>query len=159
MIEMYWAIVSTILQHQTQEPWGSKVLKRLAANLKAAFPHVRGFSRSNLFYMSSFASSWDLTLPDTRGRVGNLSWGHSIELLKLKDPRRSGLVRRQSSRVRLETGGPGTPDSQKPKLVSITGVVRLELNRPSRVGLSWASLTLPAAFGEQLSEMVLSGYY
>lgn len=85
MIEMYWGIGATLLQRQAQEPWGSKVLQRLAADLKAAFPQMRGFSRSNLFYMRSFAAAWDLSEPAVRGRIGALPWGHIIELLKLKD--------------------------------------------------------------------------
>lgn len=86
MVEMYWGIGATILQRQAQEPWGSSVLQRLAADLKAAFPHMRGFSRSNLFYMRAFASAWDWSEAPVRSRVGALPWGHIIELLKLKDP-------------------------------------------------------------------------
>jgi hypothetical protein len=51
MVAMYWEIGSTILQRQAAQPWGTKILQRLAADLKSAFPHMRGFSRSNLFYM------------------------------------------------------------------------------------------------------------
>ncbi|MBO1269822.1 PDDEXK nuclease domain-containing protein [Arthrobacter cavernae] len=86
MVEMYWAIGATILERQSQEPWGSKVLQRLAADLKTAFPHMRGFSRSNLFYMRAFAAAWDWSEAPVRGRAGALPWGHIIELLKLKDP-------------------------------------------------------------------------
>lgn len=86
MVEMYWAIGATILQRQAQEPWGSKVLQRLAADLKAAFPHMRGFSRSNLFYMRAFAAAWDWSQAPVRSSIGTLPWGHIIELLKLKDP-------------------------------------------------------------------------
>nr|WP_159735988.1 PDDEXK nuclease domain-containing protein [Arthrobacter sp. 9V] len=86
MVEMYWAIGATILQRQAQEPWGSKILQRLASDMKASFPNMRGFSRSNLFYMRSFAAAWDFTDPDTRERISALAWGHIIELLKLKDP-------------------------------------------------------------------------
>jgi predicted nuclease of restriction endonuclease-like (RecB) superfamily len=77
MIEMYWGIGATLLQRQAQEPWGSKVLQRLAADLKATFPQMRGFSRSNLFYMRSFAAAWDLSEPVVRGRVGALHGGTS----------------------------------------------------------------------------------
>lgn len=86
MVEMYWAIGATILQQQAQEPWGTKVLQRLAADLKTSFPNMRGFSRSNLFYMRSFAAAWDLSQAEVRSRVGVLPWRHIVELLKLKDP-------------------------------------------------------------------------
>jgi hypothetical protein len=59
MVEMYWGIGATTLGRQTQDPWGIKVLQRLAADLKTAFPHMRGFSRSSLFYMRAFAAAWD----------------------------------------------------------------------------------------------------
>jgi predicted nuclease of restriction endonuclease-like (RecB) superfamily len=86
MVEMYWEIGSTILQRQAAQPWGTKVLQRLAADLKSAFPHMRGFSRSNLFYLRAFAAVWDLSDPSVRNRVNGLPRGHIIELLKLKDP-------------------------------------------------------------------------
>lgn len=85
MVEMYWGIGRTILERQSSEPWGSKVLERLAADLKAAFPNMRGFSRSNLFTMRSFASAWNLADPAVKDRLGRLSWSHIVELLKLKD--------------------------------------------------------------------------
>lgn len=86
MVQMYWEIGSTILERQAAQPWGTKTLQRLAADLKSAFPHMRGFSRSNLFYMRAFAAAWDLSTQEDRRRVGRLPWGHIIELLKLKNP-------------------------------------------------------------------------
>ncbi len=86
MVQMYWEIGTTILERQANQPWGTKILQRLAADLKAAFPHMRGFSRSNLFYMRAFAAAWNLTDTAERARVSGLPWGHIIELLKLKDP-------------------------------------------------------------------------
>ncbi|MDN5667294.1 MAG: PDDEXK nuclease domain-containing protein [Renibacterium salmoninarum] len=86
MIQMYWNIGATILARQAQEPWGTKVLTRLARDLKAAFPHMRGFSRSNLFYMRSFAQTWPGPGSIVKKAAGNLPWGHVIELLKVKDP-------------------------------------------------------------------------
>jgi predicted nuclease of restriction endonuclease-like (RecB) superfamily len=86
MVQMYWEIGATILERQANQPWGTKILQRLAADLKAAFPHMRGFSRSNLFYMRAFAAAWNLTDTAERARVSGLPWGHIIELLKLKDP-------------------------------------------------------------------------
>lgn len=66
MVQMYWEIGSTILERQTAQPWGTKILQRLAADLKSAFPHMRGFSRSNLFYMRAFAAAWICPTPRTR---------------------------------------------------------------------------------------------
>ena len=59
---------------------------RLAVDLRAEFPGMRGFSRANLLYMRAFAEAW----PDpeiVQRVVGRLPWGQNIELLiKLKEP-------------------------------------------------------------------------
>lgn len=59
LIELYWGIGQTILERQAAEPWGSKVLERLAHDLRTEFPHIKGFNRRNLFYMRAFALAWD----------------------------------------------------------------------------------------------------
>lgn len=86
MLELYWGIGRTILQRQAVEAWGSKVLDRLAADLRAEFPDMRGFSRRNLFYMRAFAAAWDWPESIVQSSFAQLPWGHIIELLKLKDP-------------------------------------------------------------------------
>lgn len=43
MIELYWNIGRTIPAKQADEPWGSKVLDRPARDLRAEFPHMKGF--------------------------------------------------------------------------------------------------------------------
>ena len=50
LVLLYWQIGRAILlkQQQQQRKWGAKVVERLAKDLKAEFPDVRGFSRSNL---------------------------------------------------------------------------------------------------------------
>lgn len=86
MVELYWGIGRTILERQTLEPWGSKVLQRLAHDMKAAFPHMKGFSLSNLKYMRAFAAGWDGPGPIGQQPVGQLPWGHiTVLLTKFKD--------------------------------------------------------------------------
>jgi len=55
LIRLYHHIGLEILRHQKTHAWGDKVIKRLAADLKADFPDMRGFSVSNLKYMRYFA--------------------------------------------------------------------------------------------------------
>ena len=38
--------------------WGKRVVEQLALDLRAAFPEMKGFSRSNLFYMRRVYSAW-----------------------------------------------------------------------------------------------------
>jgi predicted nuclease of restriction endonuclease-like (RecB) superfamily len=85
LIELYWSIGKTILERQEIEEWGSKVMSRLADDLRAEFPEMKGLSRSNLFYMRGFATAWPE--PNVQQAVGQLPWGHITVLLdKLDSP-------------------------------------------------------------------------
>lgn len=84
LVLLYWQIGRDILQRQSREGWGSKVIERLAQDLRSAFPGMKGFSRANLMAMRAFAEAW----PDgaiVQQAVGQLPWGHNLVLLvKLK---------------------------------------------------------------------------
>ncbi len=86
LVLLYWQIGRDILTRQAKQGWGAKVIERLATDLRAAFPDMKGFSRANLMYMRAFAEAW----PDeaiVQQAVGQLPWGHNLVLLtKLKDP-------------------------------------------------------------------------
>ena len=85
LVRLYWQIGNEILTRQEKQGWGAKVIERLAQDLRTAFPEMRGFSRTNLIYMRSFAEGW----PDeqiVQQLVGKLPWGHNLVLLdKLKN--------------------------------------------------------------------------
>ena len=49
LVRLYWGIGATILQRQELEGWGTNVIGRLADDLRAEFPEMKGFSRANLF--------------------------------------------------------------------------------------------------------------
>lgn len=86
LLQLWWSIGRTILNRQAEEGWGSKVLGRLAADLRAEFPSMKGFSRANLFYMRGFAEAWPDADAIVQRPIGLLPWGHVIELLdKLDD--------------------------------------------------------------------------
>lgn len=86
LIFLYWQMGQDILSRQSVQGWGAKVIDRLAQDLRAAFPEMKGFSRANLMYMRAFAQAW----PDAaivQQAVGQLPWGHNLVLLtRLKDP-------------------------------------------------------------------------
>lgn len=85
LVLLYWQIGSDILLRQRREGWGTKVIERLAHDLRNAFPEMKGFSRANLMYMRAFAEAWsDETI--VQQAVGQLPWGHNLVLLtKLKN--------------------------------------------------------------------------
>lgn len=86
LLKLYWRIGRTILDRQESSGWGSKVLERLAADLRAEFPSMKGFSRANMFYMRAFAAAWADEDAIVQQPVGQLPWGHIAVLLdKLED--------------------------------------------------------------------------
>ncbi|WP_380163412.1 YhcG family protein [Jannaschia sp. R86511] len=85
LVGLYWRLGRLILDRQQVDGWGSKVIERLASDLRAEFPGMRGLSRSNLFYMRSFAGAWAQEAI-VQQAVGRLPWGHVTVLLdKLDD--------------------------------------------------------------------------
>ncbi len=48
LLALYWSIGRDILDRQEQAGWGSRVIDRLAADLRAEFLDQRGWSRRNL---------------------------------------------------------------------------------------------------------------
>nr|WP_321496361.1 PDDEXK nuclease domain-containing protein [uncultured Methanolobus sp.] len=86
LIQLYWYIGRTILERQDQEGWGSKVIDRLADDLRREFPDMKGLSRANLFYMRAFADAYP-EVSIVQQLVGQLPWGHNVTLItKIKDP-------------------------------------------------------------------------
>jgi predicted nuclease of restriction endonuclease-like (RecB) superfamily len=85
LVLLYWQIGRDILERQSREGWGAKVIDRLAHDLRTAFPDMKGFSPRNLKYMRSFAQAW----PDAdfvQAVLAQLPWYHQIALLdKLDD--------------------------------------------------------------------------
>jgi predicted nuclease of restriction endonuclease-like (RecB) superfamily len=77
---LYWEIGRDILARQQQQGWGSKVVDRQAADLRSAFPDMKGLSRANLMYMRSFAAAWPHAT-FVQAVLGQLPWYHQIALL------------------------------------------------------------------------------
>ncbi|WP_285136858.1 PDDEXK nuclease domain-containing protein [Microbacterium sp. lyk4-40-TSB-66] len=86
VVALWWYIGHTLIERQRVEPWGSGVLARLAADLRAQFPSMKGFSESNLRYARRFAEAWPDEKTIRQQPVGGLPWSHTIQLLdKLDD--------------------------------------------------------------------------
>src|SRR5574343_654703 len=85
-IRLYWQIGREILERQQVQAWGAKVIERLANDLQAAFPEIKGFSARNLKYMRFFAER----CPDAQigqQAAAQLPWFHIVLLItKLDDP-------------------------------------------------------------------------
>ena len=86
MVLLYWDIGRLILERQTGEGWGAKVIDRLARDLRQSFPDMQGFSSRNLLFMRRFAEEFrDAAI--VKQLVSQLPWGHVIRLVqRVKEP-------------------------------------------------------------------------
>lgn len=108
LLTVYWQIGKEIVRRQGEEGnrrgrGGPKVIERLSADLRAAFPGARGYSVSSLRYMRAFALAW----PEAgmlQSGFGGLPWGHVTLLLDRLDdrPTRDWYAARASSWSRVE---------------------------------------------------------
>lgn len=88
LIELHWWIGSQIVKRQEAEGWKSQVIERLCKDIQASFPGLKGFSRSNVFYMRTFYTSYSRvqqaagflhTPPDF---CLNIPWWHNVILIE-----------------------------------------------------------------------------
>ena len=61
LILLYWDIGRGIVEKQQTAGWGQSVVERLAADLRAEFPDMRGFSANNLWLMRQLYSEYSDT--------------------------------------------------------------------------------------------------
>ena len=96
MVILYWEIGRTILDRQTREGWGAKVVERLARDLRRSFPDMQGFSNRNLQFMRSFAEE----MPDpaiVKQLASQLPWWHLVRLIqRVKGPEARTWYMRQA---------------------------------------------------------------
>ena len=85
LIRLYWQIGRDILERQTRQGWGSKVIERLARDLREAFPEMKGFSSSNVKYMRYFAEHCP-EMQFGQQPADQLPWFHLVTLLTKSQP-------------------------------------------------------------------------
>lgn len=90
MICLYWKIGKAILDKQNHDGWGAKVIDRISADLKEAFPDMSGFSPRNLRAMKQFAECWtDFEI--WQQLVAKLPWRANCLLMSKLDTKESRI--------------------------------------------------------------------
>ncbi|MFD0414646.1 DUF1016 N-terminal domain-containing protein [Streptomyces sp. NPDC127108] len=129
LVQAYWQIGSLLLARQEQGR-DADLVARLAADLKAAHPSQRGFSRRNLTHMRKLARTWPGQI--ARRPVAQLPWGHVVVLMERLESRaelefyaaeavRHGWSRADLDRAirehrhRARAGAPPDPDVTLPE--------------------------------------------
>lgn len=57
LVALYWDIGRIIVRQQEQAAWGDAVVEQLSADLRAAFPDLKGLSLPNIWKMRQFYRS------------------------------------------------------------------------------------------------------
>jgi predicted nuclease of restriction endonuclease-like (RecB) superfamily len=76
LILLYWDIGRAIVEKQKTRGWGDSVVEMVAADLRRAFPEMRGFSPDSIWRMRQFYSEYadasflEQAVPEIERRVG-----------------------------------------------------------------------------------------
>ncbi|MDO5091109.1 MAG: PDDEXK nuclease domain-containing protein [Cardiobacteriaceae bacterium] len=98
LVGLYWDIGRMIVERQQREGWGKAVVAQLSADLRAAFPGMRGFSTQNLWYMRQFFQEYS-DLPKLQPLVGEIGWAHNLlSFSRCKDPQQREFYLRMTRR-------------------------------------------------------------
>lgn len=106
LLEFYWSLGRDMANMKAEQKWGSGVIEQMSLDLKAAFPNLKGFSTTNLWYVKKWYLFYaDATprqlggeiqdvdteeskkLPQVVGefgmpeKFGLVSWGHHREII------------------------------------------------------------------------------
>jgi predicted nuclease of restriction endonuclease-like (RecB) superfamily len=85
LLNLYWDIGRVIVERQEGKTWGKSVVERLAADLRKAFPGVRGFSARNIWDMRNLYLCYHED-EKLRRIVAEIGWSHNLVILhKCKD--------------------------------------------------------------------------
>jgi predicted nuclease of restriction endonuclease-like (RecB) superfamily len=93
LLILYWQIGRDIASRQKVRGWGTKIIDRIADDLRKSLPGVEGFSRTNLYRMRAFYLAYGDAkeiVPQAVGQnavelppgVASLPWGHNVVLLE-----------------------------------------------------------------------------
>ena len=81
MINFYWEVGKLILEQQKTSSWGEKLFESLSKDLSDAYPDTKGFSKTNLKYMRTFALHYETDIG--QAMPDQLSWSHHVVLIQL----------------------------------------------------------------------------
>ncbi len=85
LILLYHHIGMQILEAQSKQGWGAKVIDQLSKDLVSEFPEMKGFSVRNLKYMRKFAEEYR-DVEFVQEVLAQLTWYHNVTLLdKISD--------------------------------------------------------------------------
>lgn len=89
LLTLYWDLGSEIIDKEKNTAWGQKIIPKLSADLLNEFPDLKGFSRTNLFYIRKwflFYSNAPQIVPQAVGQLPVSSKGQQAVAQILPQP-------------------------------------------------------------------------
>ena len=99
MLKFYWSLGADIVRLEKNQPWGSKFMQRVSADLKTWMPEAKCFSPTNLKYMRRFfklycpapigqqvadrlpIQQFEGSFPNVARLIFSVPWGHHMVLI------------------------------------------------------------------------------
>lgn len=81
LILVYWQLGKEIVEKQQQANWGETLIEHFSKDLSTAFPEMKGFSRTNLFYIRKWYLFYSREQELVPQLVGLIPWGHNREII------------------------------------------------------------------------------
>ncbi len=81
LVSLYWDIGKMISEKRTELGWGKSVVENLARDLKNDFPSMKGFSVSNLWYMTQFYQEYS-GCSNLESVIREIGWTHNLLIFK-----------------------------------------------------------------------------
>ncbi len=86
LLNLYWEIGKEIVEKQTKADWGSKIIEKIAIDLKHEFPDIKGFSRRNIYAMRQWYLLYSQRFEFVPQVVAQIPWGQNrLIITKIKD--------------------------------------------------------------------------
>jgi predicted nuclease of restriction endonuclease-like (RecB) superfamily len=86
LIDLYWELGHLITKQLFLNKWGAKIIEQLASDLSKEFKEMKGFSRSNMYFIYQWYNFYLDESQIVQQLVRQIPWGHNILLVnKTKD--------------------------------------------------------------------------
>ncbi len=77
LLHLYWEIGKEIVAKQNKSGWGSKIIEKMAIDLKHEFPEIKGFSRRNIYAMRQWYLLYSQKFEILPQVVAQIPWGQN----------------------------------------------------------------------------------
>ncbi len=81
LLQLYWEIGTLITERQQASGWGDNVIGQIAKDLTRELSGIKGFSRSNLYFVKQWYSFYSGQDEFVQQLVRQIPWGHNILII------------------------------------------------------------------------------